>query len=157
MNRRTLIRLTVPLLAVATLGVACGGGGGGSTPSAPAQSASTPGGAVSTTPAPASGAVAGTWNGTYENTSPAGSGTFTINFTQTGSTLSGTISVQNTPCITEGTITGTLNGTTIAFGAVKGAVTIAYQGTLSGDTMSGTYSAGPDCGNAKGAWEATRG
>jgi len=160
LNRRAIIRSTVVLVAVATLAAACGGGGGGSTtsaPSAPSVIPSTTGGAVSTTPVPASGAVAGTWNGTYESTSdPAATGTFTIEFTQTGPTLTGTISVQNTPCITEGTITGSLNGDKIAFGAVKGATqTIAYTGTVSGDRMSGTYSA-PACGNATGTWKAAR-
>jgi hypothetical protein len=100
--------------------------------------------------------VAGTWNGTWQSTSsPGATGTFQMTFTQTGQSLSGPIQITGTPCITTGTITGTLNGTTIDFGAVKGQQTITYTGTWSGNVMSGTYSA-PSCGDGKGDWQAAR-
>ena len=100
--------------------------------------------------------MTGTWPGTYESTStPGANGTFTIQFTQTGSQLTGSIDIQGTPCITTGTISGTLSGGQITFGAVEGAQTIAYTGSVSGNTMSGTYSA-PQCDNGKGTWTATK-
>jgi hypothetical protein len=33
-------------------------------------------------------------------------------------------------------------------------VNVAYTGTIAGNSMSGTYST--DCGNARGAWSATK-
>jgi hypothetical protein len=119
----------------------------------PTTAAST---AATAAPTDAASGLAGTWNGAYESTSDPGStGTFVLDWTQTGSALSGTISVTNTPCVAEGTITGTTDGTTITFGAVQGAYSIAYEGTVSGDTMSGTYSS-PSCGNAAGTWTANK-
>jgi hypothetical protein len=100
--------------------------------------------------------MTGKWAGTYESTTTAGAtGTFTILFRQNGSQLTGSISIQPPGCVNTGTITGTLNGTTIAFGAVKGTQTIDYTGSVSGNTMSGTYSA-PGCDHAKGTWTATK-
>ena len=37
-------------------------------------------------------------------------------------------------------MTGNVDGTKISFGAVEGTKTITYVGTVSGRTMSGTYS-----------------
>jgi hypothetical protein len=39
---------------------------------------------------------------------------------------------------------------------VSGQVRITYDGSVSGSSMKGTYSA-PACGNAKGDWSATIG
>jgi hypothetical protein len=100
--------------------------------------------------------MTGKWSGTYSSTTDASTGTFAILFRQDGTQLTGSISIQPPGCVNEGAITGTLNGTTIAFGAVKGAQTIDYTGSVSGNTMSGTYSA-PGCDHAKGTWTATKG
>jgi hypothetical protein len=51
-------------------------------------------------------------------------------------------------------VTGTINGSAISFGAVSGQVQVAYDGTVSGNKMQGTYATG--CGNAKGTWAATK-
>jgi hypothetical protein len=64
--------------------------------------------------------------------------------------------VKGAACLANGIVTGTLTGSSISFGAVSGAVTITYSGTISGNTMQGTYDA-PTCGNAKGNWSATTG
>lgn len=126
----------------------------GTTTAKPTKAAATP--ADTSAPTAATSGLAGIWGGDYASTSTPGStGTFIIDWTQTGSTLGGTISVTNTPCVTEGTITGTVEGEQITFGAVEGAYSIAYEGTVSGDTMSGTYSS-PSCGNAAGTWEAAK-
>jgi hypothetical protein len=110
-----------------------------------------------TTPAVAAG-VAGTWNGVWRSTSsPGATGTFQMTFAQAGQSLSGPIEITGTPCITSGTITGTLSGTRITFGAVKGQNTVSYDGTWSGNVMSGTYSApSAACGNGTGNWQAAR-
>jgi hypothetical protein len=101
--------------------------------------------------------LAGLWNGNWKDSSPDTSGgTFAVTFTQTGSNLSGTIAVKGAPCLTNGTVTGTITGSTISFGAVSGQVTITYNGSISGSGMQGTYDA-PACGNAKGNWTAAKG
>jgi hypothetical protein len=150
MNVRRLLSAFV-LVFVA---VACGGSttpqAGSSTP--PASSSGSP----SPSPSTSSNSLTGTWTGTYQSTTTTSAyGTFTIVFTQAGSQLNGTIDIKNSGCISTGTITGTVSGGTITFGAVKGAQTIDYTGTVSGTTMSGTYSA-PQCAHGKGTWTATR-
>jgi hypothetical protein len=117
------------------------------TSSAPAVIPSTPAVVVPTTPAPTSGAdLSGTWSGHY---SGAFSGTFTLTWQQTGSKLSGTIDLSS-----DGSpkINGTLTGNTITFGTV-GSTAITYSGTVSGTSMSGTYTVG---GSAGGSWSATK-
>jgi len=104
----------------------------------------------------AAGAIQGPWDGTWTSTSsPGANGTFHIDFTQSGIQLTGSITITNTPCITTGIITGALAGNRITFGAVQGAQTIAYTGTIADASMSGTYAA-PQCGNGIGNWHATK-
>jgi hypothetical protein len=149
----------VTLILVAA---ACGGndpnaaaspsGTGSSTTSAP------PVVTASSTPSNngAAGTMQGPWDGTWTSTSsPGASGTFHIEFTQSGDQLNGSITITNSPCIATGTITGALDGNSITFGAVKGSQNIAYTGTISGTSMSGTYTA-PQCDNGVGDWEATK-
>ena len=120
-------------------------------------SSATSGGQGKTTPTPSTGAsaIAGAWSGTWQSTNQAGSGTFTLTWTQQGSDLSGTITVTKTPCVANGTLTGKVSGNQIEFGAVQGTYRIDYRGSVSGNSMSGTY-ASPTCGNAKGNWSATK-
>jgi hypothetical protein len=116
----------------------------------------TPSPSSTLTAPPSALGLAGSWNGTWKDTSPdTSSGTFTVAFVQTSNNLTGTIVVKGTPCLTNGTVTGTLTGGSIRFGAVSGLVTITYDGTISGGTMQGTYAA-PACGQAKGNWSATK-
>jgi hypothetical protein len=115
-----------------------------------------PSGTPTATAAPTAAGLAGAWNGSWHDTSPdTSSGTFVVTFTQTVGNLTGTIVVKGTPCLAGGTVTGTVSGSTISFGAVSGKVTITYSGTMSPGKMQGTYSA-PACGNAKGTWSATQ-
>lgn len=104
----------------------------------------------------ASSVLDGTWTGTYESSATSDRGTVKIDWKQSGQQLAGTIVVSNTPCVSNGTISGTVSGTTIAFGAVKGATTIAFTGTLSGKTIFGTYKADASCGNATGTWSVVK-
>ncbi len=100
--------------------------------------------------------LTGTWTGTWQDQTPdTMSGTFTVTWVQKGATVAGTITVTGTPCITAGTVTGTLSGNKITFGAVQGIRTISYNGTVGKGTMSGTYDA-PKCGEAQGVWTATK-
>jgi hypothetical protein len=78
--------------------------------------------------------LAGTWTGKY---SGAFSGTFTLNWKQSGSTLSGSITLSRPPG--NYTVTGSVSGTAISFGAVSAGA--KYSGSVSskGTSMSGTY------------------
>lgn len=109
--------------------------------------------------APAS--IAGAWKGTWTSKAyPGLTGHFTLTFGQQGTDLSGTILIAGTACIKDAVITGTLSGTTISFGAVKGAETVAYTGTWAGASMSGTWmithGSGGACTTNSGDWAATR-
>src|ERR1035437_4650022 len=127
------LRGFVPLLAglaAVSLVAGCGSSSGPptqsssstTTTSAPAAATSAP---ATATPTAASGSLSGTWSGSYTG---AFTGSFTLNCTQSGSALSGSITL--TPGGTE-TISGTVNGSIIAFGAV-GSEAITYNGTVSG-------------------------
>ena len=76
--------------------------------------------------------LAGTWSGKYTG---AYAGAFTLRWTQTRSRLTGSIRLSN-PAGTY-RITGSVHGTTIAFGAVAAGAT--YTGSVSGKSMSGRY------------------
>ena len=141
MRGRTRMSTRKAAALVAGLGVAmtltaaaCGGSGGGGSSSPPASSApaavSTPTTTQTTT---SDSGLSGKWTGTYGGTF---SGTFVLNWTQSGSKLSGTIKLS-----TAGTtnVNGTVNGSSIKFGTVGGTA-VHYTGSVSGDSMSGSYS-----------------
>src|SRR4051812_23395105 len=89
--------------------------------------------------------LGGMWSGSYTGRY---AGTFTIQWTQTTSRLRGTIALSN-PHGTY-TITGSVNGGGIKFGAVG--VGALYSGSVSrsGLSMSGNWTSGP----AHGSWKA---
>ena len=108
------------------------------------------------TTAPTGNAVglAGDWTGTYASTKyPSTTGTFHAMFVVTGATISGTVEISSA-CVPHGTLSGVLSGTTISFGAVTGAETVNFTGTISGSQMNGTYTSGPTCGDDNGTWKA---
>lgn len=93
--------------------------------------------------------MTGTWSGHY---SGSYTGTFTLHWRQTGSALNGTIHVSGlgggaTP------IHGAVNGNAISFGTVGGGQQITYTGTVSGNSMSGTYKVN---GQGGGPWSASK-
>ena len=100
------------------------------------------------------GALSGAWMGTWTNETPAAVGTFTLTWAQQGTLLVGAIGVTGSNCISAGNVTGNLDGNKISFGAVEGTKTITYVGTVSGNTMTGTYSS--ECGPSKGTWTAVK-
>ena len=110
---------------------------------------------ATTPPTQAATGLSGTWSGHWANSVPDQStGSFTISWTQSGDQLSGTIVINGTPCLTGGSITGTVHGSSITFGAVHGEVSVDYTGAVAGNTMSGTYAT--DCGHARGAFTASK-
>jgi hypothetical protein len=102
---------------------------------------------VTTTSAPASVDLSGSWSGKY---SGAFTGTFQLSWQQTGSKLSGTITLSTQPGSLS--LNGTVTGSQISFGTV-GSEAITYSGSVSGNSMSGTYQV---AGQAGGPWSATK-
>jgi hypothetical protein len=122
------------------------------TPAATTAAVTTPPSTSSESPSssPAAGGdLTGKWTGQY---SGAFKGTFTLNWTQTGSKLKGSINLS-----TSGTlpINGTVDGSAIHFGTV-GSTDITYTGSVSGDSMSGSYQVHTPNGAVGGPWSATR-
>lgn len=141
--RRRLTSLLAPLVSVAAALAICGAG------VSMASTTSSHHRRHHSKPKPhkkvTSSSLAGTWTGQYGG---AFSGTFTIQWTQSGSKLDGTIALSNP----KGTysINGTVNGSALSFGAVG--VGATYTGSVSGKSMSGTYSS-PRGG---GSWSASK-
>jgi len=104
-------------------------------------------------------AIAGTWAGTYVSELVASAkGGFNVVFAVDGSTVTGTITIAS-GCIRDGTISGTITGPSLDFGKVESTSdpgAVAFQGTVSGDAMSGKYETNAACGNDKGTWQAVR-
>ena len=117
---------------------------GGTRPTAsgsPASSVTSP----AASPA-ASGGLSGKWSGQY---SGAFTGTFTITWQQSGSNLSGTINLSSDG---SPSVHGTVQGGAIQFGTV-GSAAITYSGSVSGNSMSGTYQV---ANGGSGSWSATK-
>src|SRR5487761_1726896 len=104
---------------------------------------------ASTTAAAAAGPLSGTWSGQY---SGAYNGTFTLNWLEGTSTLSGTINLHPGGTMS---VNGTVNGSTIQFGTV-GSQAITYSGTVSGNSMSGSYQVQLANGSSGGSWSASK-
>lgn len=98
----------------------------------------------------ATSALSGKWSGSY---SGAYNGTFKLSWHQSGSHLHGTITISNPGSTLP--INGTVNGTAITFGTV-GSTAITYTGTVSGNSMSGTYKVATANGSTGGPWSASK-
>jgi hypothetical protein len=137
--------LATALAACSTSNNSTGTGGTGHThttaPKTKAKAASAP---------KSASALSGKWSGNY---SGSYSGTFKLNWRQSGSHLHGTITISNPKSTLP--INGTVNGTAIKFGTV-GSTAITYTGTVSGNSMSGTYKVGPANGSTGGPWSASK-
>jgi hypothetical protein len=151
------IGVTAALAAVLGLALAaCSSSPNGSTNTpTPARSkppAAPPAVATST---PAAAGLTGTWSGQYSGTFH---GTFNVTWTQSGSNLTGAIKISNkNPDSTDDLpIQGTVNGSSITFGTLGAVVAapITYSGSVSGDSMSGTWQM--QGGQGSGSWNATK-
>jgi hypothetical protein len=117
---------------------------------APSSSSTPPTSIVPTTAATTAAAsvnLSGSWSGKY---SGAYVGDFTLNWQQSGSKLSGNITLTTPPQTLP--LNGTVTDNKISFGTV-GSEAITYSGTVSGNSMSGSYQIG---GNPGGSWSATK-
>ena len=101
---------------------------------------------------PSQKSLSGKWSGSYHGNF---SGTFKLTWQQSGKNLSGTITVSgfhNVPT----SLNGTVQGASIRFGTV-GSESITYSGSVSGNSMSGTWKiqeSGRTLGG--GSWKASK-
>lgn len=117
---------------------------------APAASSAPAGSTTPATPAD-TGGLSGTWSGQYGG---AYQGTFILDWQQSGTSLSGTIKLSS-PAQTL-SINGIVEGGAIRFGTV-GSTAITYTGSVSGNSMSGTYKVQTGTGSVGGSWSAAKG
>jgi hypothetical protein len=92
--------------------------------------------------------LGGKWTGTYTGSY---SGHFTINWIQSGSKLAGTINLSS-PKGSYG-INGSVNGSSISFGAVTAGATYTGSVSKSGKSMGGKYVTG---NGGSGHWAAQK-
>ena len=157
---RTRGRFVAGLGLLVLAATACGGGSndsgtvtGSPTTTAAAGVTTTATGSTPTTAGGSTGALAGTWSGEFTQTKPTSdSGTFGLTFEGSAPSYTGTITISGT-CEPSCPITATVTGNTIAFGSIS-PFAITYDGTISGSSMSGSYTVGT--GPYEGTWKATK-
>lgn len=115
---------------------------------APSTSAASSTSVAASSSAPAAGSLSGKWAGSY---SGSYTGTFTLNWTQSGSQLTGTIDLSTSGMTP---LNGTVNNGHITFGTV-GSTVITYSGTVSGNSMSGSWQIAGGAGGS-GSWNGHR-
>lgn len=101
--------------------------------------------------------VGGRWNGTWASTVfPGAQGTLTANLAQAFQLFTGSILITGSGYISSASVSGSLNADSITFGVVDflGTPLATFQGTISGNTASGTYV--DAFGIDRGTWSATR-
>lgn len=151
-------RLVLGMTVTATLAAALAAcSASGTTTNAAAKPASAATGAAAPAPSATASAAAaadaglsGRWSGQY---SGAYQGTFTLRWRQSGSGLSGHIRLSD-PSETL-SLHGRVSGGAIKFGTV-GSTAITYSGSVSGNSMSGTWQIHSTAGSAGGHWSAAR-
>ncbi len=81
-----------------------------------------------------------------------------MDLVQSGSSFSGPLEVTNTDC-TDGTVQGEVDGPSVSFGWFFSQQPVQFEGTITGSSMSGTWSAYA-CSDSTifltGTWEATK-
>jgi hypothetical protein len=113
--------------------------------------------AAASTPASSSavGPLTGLWTGDYESATHDDTGTIKATFAEVGNSLSGALTTDSV-CFAQGSLTGTVTGTSITLVAKHGSETLTFTGSMSssaGRNIQGTYQAVTHCGNGQGTFE----
>ena len=155
--RTSSARLALAVVAILVLS-ACETGStdvsGGSAETGPTGPTESTGPTAATGPTGAS--LEGTWSGTWDTDIPQVNGTFSWTIEATPNGFKGTIDIQDTSCVSNGQVDIALDGDTITIGSIQAEQPITFTGTVSGDTMSGTYDASACPPPNTGSWEAVR-
>jgi hypothetical protein len=105
----------------------------------------------STTAPQATGDLTGSWSGNYTG---AFNGTFSLTWQQSGSDLNGTIKISGFGDVPT-TINGSVQGSSIRFGTVHGQE-VTYTGSVSGNSMSGSWQIAVPGHSVTGSWNASK-
>jgi len=158
--RTSSARLALAVVAILVLS-ACetgstdvSGGSAETAPTGPTGPTESTGPTAATGPTGAS--LEGTWSGTWDTDIPQVNGTFSWTIEANPNGFTGTIDIQDTSCVSSGQVDIALDGDTITIGSIQAEQPITFTGTLSGDTMSGTYDASACPPPNTGSWEAVR-
>jgi len=158
--RTSSARLALAVVAILVLS-ACetgstdvSGGSAETAPTGPTGPTESTGPTAATGPTGAS--LEGTWSGTWDTDIPQVNGTFSWTIEATPNGFKGTIDIQDTSCVSNGQVDVALDGDTITIGSIQAEQPITFTGTVSGDTMSGTYDASACPPPNTGSWEAVR-
>ena len=130
-------------------------GGTGTAETAPTGPTEATGPTAATGPTGAA-LLEGTWSGTWDTDIPQVKGTFSWTIEASPHGFTGTIDIHDTSCVSSGSVGITLEGDTITIGSIEAEQPITFTGTVSGDTMSGTYDASACPPPNTGSWEAVR-
>ncbi len=104
----------------------------------------------------ASTAITGTWSGSWTLGGMV-VGTVSVNLTQAGSSISGTMSVMESPCVSAGTVTGSVSGSSVAMHVLfSGGEEADLIGTMNDDQMAGTYELHTGACASAGDWVMSR-
>jgi hypothetical protein len=116
-----------------------------------------------TTTAPTPTGLSGTWAGPWNRDAPVPAhGTNTFVLDQQGQAITGTIAVVGATCLGKGTVSGTINGSTLLLHAITPAVTGSgnatadFTATVAGNSLTGTFVGGCSVGIGTGTFQATR-
>lgn len=100
-------------------------------------------------------ALEGTWEGAWQSgVDPRAIGSLQLTWQQVGRVMKGTVAIIGGQCLDAGPILGRVNGTAVDFDIESNQAEVLYSGTVSGDTMAGTYTT--SCANNQGTWRATK-
>lgn len=102
--------------------------------------------------------LAGTWSGTWRSAHIDQGGNVSATFTHVGNTLSGSVALAGSPCLATGTLSGTVDGQGVSFGAIGSDDEVEFAGRLTGEnTLAGTYSVSAGmCEGDNGEFTVTR-
>ena len=84
--------------------------------------------------------ITGTWSGSWASSNGINNGNISAVLTQSGTSVIGTLSITGSPCISNGSVSGTVSGNNVSFGIISGSDTVEYNATYTSTSMSGTYS-----------------
>ncbi len=104
--------------------------------------------------------ITGTWDGIAEVSGYNVTNDFTLSLVQKGTAFKGTSVFTGPNCVHQADVTGTVSGSKITMRwSLAGYEPVDFEGTLSGKTMSGTFTAvgcPPENLNIGGPWSATK-
>ena len=118
--------VVVGIAAAVGLAVAVGSGGGGGDDSSPPISN------------PSELNLTGDWSGTWTDTSGSNSGNISLTLTQTNTLVSGTVSITGSECISTGTLSGAVAGSTLDSEIVSGSDIASFRANCTSTSMNGT-------------------